>query len=453
MIRHILFTGVCAMLICGGQSTVAQNRLGIENENATSIGIYIKDLKTGRVIADRNSSLALMPASVMKVVTTASALHFLGEHFRFTTDVSLVGNRNKTDNRIWEGNLVVKSVGDPTIESENFKRNLGFCDSIVSNIRRLGVKEINGRIIVEQTMSNAGQIPEWQISDVACGYGAGLYGFNFMDNTLTVTPATGNVKPYAPGLEIERVTTTAGNQLLRGINSNQLFIFARSFANKKWVVSTTMPDPSAVFTDRLIDRMNENGVSLTDRTAKTDERTVWELVYSHKSPASKDIFKSLMIRSDNLFAEGMLRATLPDDSRYLAIKKEKELWTERGLSTKTVVISDGSGLARTNRLSPKFIAGVLEYMAKNDKSDTFVSFFPKAGKDGTMKGFLAKTHLQGKIAMKTGSVNGVQCYAGYKLGANGKPTHVVVIMVNNFFCSRQSLRKAIEAMLTKTFRQ
>lgn len=432
---------------------MAQNRLGIENENATSIGIYIKDLKTGRVIADRNSSLALMPASVMKVVTTASALHFLGEHFRFTTDVSLVGNRNKTDNRIWEGNLVVKSVGDPTIESENFKRNLGFCDSIVSNIRRLGVKEINGRIIVEQTMSNAGQIPEWQISDVACGYGAGLYGFNFMDNTLTVTPATGNVKPYAPGLEIERVTTTAGNQLLRGINSNQLFIFARSFANKKWVVSTTMPDPSAVFTDRLIDRMNENGVSLTDRTAKTDERTVWELVYSHKSPASKDIFKSLMIRSDNLFAEGMLRATLPDDSRYLAIKKEKELWTERGLSTKTVVISDGSGLARTNRLSPKFIAGVLEYMAKNDKSDTFVSFFPKAGKDGTMKGFLAKTHLQGKIAMKTGSVNGVQCYAGYKLGANGKPTHVVVIMVNNFFCSRQSLRKAIEAMLTKTFRQ
>ena len=81
-----------------------------------------------------------------------------------------------------------------------------------------------------------------------------------------------------------------------------------------------------------------------------------------------------------------------------------------------------------------------------------MSFFPKAGKDGTMKGFLAKTPLQGKIAMKTGSVNGVQCYAGYKLGVNGKPTHVVVIMVNNFFCSRQSLRKAIEAMLTKTFR-
>lgn len=452
MIKHIFIGGVFAVLVWGSESITAQNRLGIENENATSIGIYIKDLKTGRVIADRNSSLALMPASVMKVVTTASALHFLGENFRFTTDVSLTGNRSKDNSGVWEGNLVVRSVGDPTIESENFKGNLGFCDSIVSNIRRLGIKEINGRIIVEQTLSNAGQIPEWQISDVACGYGAGLYGFNFMDNTLTVTPATGNVKPYAPGLEIERVTTTAGNQQLRGINSNQLFIFARSFANKKWVISTTMPDPSAVFTAQLMSRMSESGISLTDKTVKTGDADASELVYCHKSPASKDIFKSLMVRSDNLFAEGMLRATLPGDSRYQAIKKEKELWTERGLSTKTVVISDGSGLARTNRLSPRFIAGVLEYMAKNEKSSTFVSFFPKAGKDGTMKGFLAKTPLQGKIAMKTGSVNGVQCYAGYKLGVNGKPTHVVVIMVNNFFCSRQSLRKAIEAMLTKTFR-
>lgn len=452
MIKHIFIGGVFAVLVLGSESVTAQNRLGIENENATSIGIYIKDLKTGRVIADRNSSLALMPASVMKVVTTASALHFLGENFRFTTDVSLTGNRSEDNNGVWEGNLVVRSVGDPTIESENFKNNLGFCDSIVSNIRRLGIKEINGRIIVEQTLSNAGQVPEWQISDVACGYGAGLYGFNFMDNTLTVTPATGSVKPYTPGLEIECVTTTAGNQQLRGINSNQLFIFARSFANKKWVISTTMPDPSAVFTAQLMSRMSESGISLTDKTVKTGDADATELVYSHKSPASKDIFKSLMVRSDNLFAEGMLRATLPGDSRYQAIKKEKELWTERGLSTKTVVISDGSGLARTNRLSPRFIAGVLEYMAKNEKSSTFVSFFPKAGKDGTMKGFLAKTPLQGKIAMKTGSVNGVQCYAGYKLGVNGKPTHVVVIMVNNFFCSRQSLRKAIEAMLTKTFR-
>lgn len=452
MIKHIFIGGVFAVLVLGSESVTAQNRLGIENENATSIGIYIKDLKTGRVIADRNSSLALMPASVMKVVTTASALHFLGENFRFTTDVSLTGNRREGNSGVWEGNLVVRSVGDPTIESENFKGNLGFCDSIVSNIRRLGIKEINGRIIVEQTLSNAGQIPEWQISDVACGYGAGLYGFNFMDNTLTVTPATGSVKPYAPGLEIECVTTTGGNQQLRGINSNQLFIFARSFANKKWVISTTMPDPSAVFTAQLMSRMSESGISLTDKTVKTGDADATELIYSHKSPASKDIFKSLMVRSDNLFAEGMLRAMLPGDSRYQAIKKEKELWTERGLSTKTVVISDGSGLARTNRLSPRFIAGVLEYMAKNEKSSTFVSFFPKAGKDGTMKGFLAKTPLQGKIAMKTGSVNGVQCYAGYKLGVNGKPTHVVVIMVNNFFCSRQSLRKAIEAMLTKTFR-
>lgn len=438
--------------ILSGESLSAQSMLGIEHENAASIGIYIKDLKTGKVIVERNSSLALIPASVMKAVTTASALHFLGDNFRFTTDVSLVGSRDSGNNRVWDGNLVVKSVGDPTLESENFRNNMGFCDSIVANIKRLGIKEIKGSVVVEQSMPNAGQVPEWQISDVACGYGAGLYGFNYMDNILAVSPSTGKTKPYVPGLEIERITTTSGNEMIRGVNSDKLMIFARSFANKKWVVSTTMPDPAAVFTYHIISQLEDNGIKISDSATNIGADKESTSVYRHRSPASKDIFKSLMVRSDNLFAEGMLRATLPGESRHRAIKKEKELWTQRGLSTKAIVISDGSGLARTNRLSPKFIAEVLEYMSKSDKVTSYVSFFPKAGIDGTLKNFLAKTPLQGRIALKTGSVNGVQCYAGYKLGSNNQPTHVVVIMVNNFFCSRSTLRKSIETMLTKTFR-
>ena len=84
-------------------------------------------------------------------------------------------------------------------------------------------------------------------------------------------------------------------------------------------------------------------------------------------------------------------------------------------------------------------------------SKDYVSLFPKAGRDGTLKRFLRKTRLDGKLALKTGSMTGVQCYAGYKLDGDDNPTHVVVIMVNNFGCERVDVRKAAERLLLELF--
>lgn len=84
-------------------------------------------------------------------------------------------------------------------------------------------------------------------------------------------------------------------------------------------------------------------------------------------------------------------------------------------------------------------------------ADDYVSFFPRAGKDGTLRGFLAKTPLVGSVALKTGSVSAVQCYAGYKLDADGKPTHVIVVLVNGFFCPRKQVREATETLLLDLF--
>ncbi|MDE6653137.1 MAG: D-alanyl-D-alanine carboxypeptidase, partial [Muribaculaceae bacterium] len=114
-------------------------------------------------------------------------------------------------------------------------------------------------------------------------------------------------------------------------------------------------------------------------------------------------------------------------------------------------IIDGSGLARGDRLQPKFIANILEWMAISDKSQSFVSLFPKVGEDGTVQSLLRDTRLKGMLALKSGSMSSVQCYAGYKLDEKGSPTHVVVILVNGFFCERPALRKSIENFLLKTF--
>lgn len=428
----------------------AQDLFGIEGEEATSIGVYIKDLQTGEVLYDYNSEIALTPASVMKAVTTASALTLLGEDFRFSTKVELQGKM--AANGSWHGDLIVRSSADPTVESSHFKANLGFCDSIVASLRRIGVKSVEGRIMVEQYLPQPGPIEQWEIEDVAWPYGAGLYGFNYRDNTCSVSPLTGEAKPYVPGLKVELHQGRDSSDLLRGIGSERLTVYApkTAYKNKKWSIATTMPDPAAVFIHQLREDLNRSGISVLDKDIDVAGAPV-RTVYTHRSPAADEIMKSLMVRSDNLFAEGILRAFAPGETRSNAIKREKELWSSRGIDSRYSLIFDGSGLTRGNRLQPRFISDVLQWMAESPKAKTYVGFFPKAGVDGTLGGFLLKTPLKGKIALKTGSMNAVQCYAGYKLDDSDVPTHIIVIMVNGFFCKRSELRKGIEQLLIDLF--
>lgn len=451
MNRKIIATALSGVVMAMASFVAAaQDLLGIDGEEATSIGVYIKDLKSGEVLYDYNSELALTPASVMKLVTSATALSLLGEDYRFTTAVELRGDYAPGDRHSWRGDLVVCSSGDPTLESENFKDNLGFCDSIAVGLRRLGITSVEGRIVVEQTMKDAGPVAQWEIEDIAWPYGAGLFGFNYLDNTFTVYPLTGETKPFVPGFEVEMHKSDDSNDMIRGVYSDRLVVFSRNTTKKKWSVRTTMPDPSAVFVYQLTDVLKRNGISVGEkegRTVKPQTKTV----HVHRSPTAKDMLRSLMVRSDNLFAEGMLRAIAPSDSRSGAIKREKELWTNRGVNADYTIINDGSGLTRANRLSPRFIGDVLQWMSESRLAATYAGLFPKAGMDGTMRTFLSGTSLEGKIALKTGSVSSVQTYAGYMLDDEGLPTHVIVVMVNGFFCKRADVRKAVEQLLIDTF--
>lgn len=427
--------------------------LGIDGEESTSIGIYIKDIRkttpaAERVLMDHNSQMALTPASVMKALTTATALDVLGEDFRFSTAVELQGSRSGST---WQGNLVVRSSGDPTLESENFKSNNGFCREILDGLKKAGITKITGRVLVVQSLSDAGPILQWECEDIAWPYGAGLFGMNWRDNTFTLYPATGKTSPYVPDLKIDVRKSSSGNDLIRGVASNNLVIYATNPNNRKWVTRSTMPDPAAVFEAELLDVLRKGGVTVADaKVSATGGDTL--AVCTHRSPRSAEIFRSLMVRSDNLFAEGMLRASSAGTSRKKAIENEKALWSNRGINAKYTIINDGSGLTRANRLSPRFLANVLEWMADSPKGELYASFFPRAGLDGTMKGFLAKSELQGRLALKTGSVSSVQCYAGYLLDKEtAKPTHVVVVMINGFFCPRVQVRKAVERLLLEKF--
>lgn len=424
-----------------------QGILGIDGEESTSVGIYVKELATGKVLVDHNSQRALTPASVMKAVTSASALSVLGADGCFATDVYLRGAKGA--GAVWNGDIFIAASGDPTLESENFKSKLGFCDSIAVALKRKGISRVSGAIVVSQTMKDAGPNIKWEVEDIAWPYGTGLWGFNWRDNCARLYPVTGRTVPEVPGLKVDLRKVTGGNDIVRGIFSDRLIAYTRDTKNAKWSLGVSVPDPTAVFVAELRKRLSAAGITVGQKaTAPAGTQT---RLYTHRSVPYSDILRSLMVRSDNLFAEGMLRAIAPDASRDGAIKREREIWATRGVNPRYTIIHDGSGLTRANRLSPRFLGDMLEWMARSPMAKTYAGFFPRAGKDGTLRGFLAKTPLVGEIALKTGSVSSVQCYAGYKLDADANPTHVIVIMVNGFFCPRRQVREGAEDLLLDLF--
>ncbi|MBD5229238.1 MAG: D-alanyl-D-alanine carboxypeptidase/D-alanyl-D-alanine-endopeptidase [Bacteroidales bacterium] len=423
-------------------------RLNFSGRDAATIGVYITNLSTGQAVERENINMSMIPASILKSVTSATALNLLKGDFRFNTDVMLSGTLS---GGVLNGNLVVKASGDPTVESSHFTDREGFIASIVSGLKSKGVTTIKGEIIVDEEMfSDTGQVPQWVIEDTGWDYGAGFYGFNYNNNTFRLYTETQKTVPEVPYIDVIIDKNTSSTDIERGMNSDLYIVSGRNVENPNFYVTTTMNSPALAFVHNLRERLKKNGITVEENVI--DSTSGETLLLRYYSPVNTEMLRTLMFKSDNLMAEATLRALAPGQSRDAAIKKELAFWKNRGISTDYIKIADGSGLARVDRVTPKFMEQVLTHMAKSSMADTYVSLFPKVGKEGTVRNFLKGTALDGKLVLKSGSMNGVHCYAGYKLGSNGKPTHSVVIIVNNFFCTRDALRKEIQRFLLAVFK-
>ena len=102
-------------------------------DNAT-VGIYVYDLKGDSVVVANNAGLGMTPASILKSLTTATAIQTMGMNHRFGTSVLLSGTPGKDGN--WNGDLIVRPNVDPTLESRHFPQYGGLCDSIVCRLQQ-----------------------------------------------------------------------------------------------------------------------------------------------------------------------------------------------------------------------------------------------------------------------------------------------------------------------------
>lgn len=384
--RQIISTFI---LLLVAFSVDAEPRQINEIDPAAWVGVYVKDLRSGNIVAQEQADRAFIPASIQKSLPVAAALTVYGPEYQLVTPVTMQGKL--VDGRL-HGNIVISPAGDPTLGT-----GTGFVTNLVDSLCNKGVCTIDGRILIDgDRWPDQGFVDTWEIDDTRYDYGAGWFAFNFDHN-------------------------------LQGNMSNPV------------------SNPADAAQERILTALQRRGIEVKGGLILPAD-SVEELVYEHRSPMLVDMCRDLMERSDNLMAEAVLRMLAPYGKRAEAIKEQDEILGGAGAKIGLKRQYDGSGLSRGNLLTPRGLGTVLEAMSGNR---SFVSTFPAAGRQGTVKKLLKGTPLEGKFVVKSGSMTGVLCYAGYKIDDDGVPTHVIVMMVNNTFKPTGQVRRALEKLFFK----
>ena len=180
------------------------------------------------------------------------------------------------------------------------------------------------------------------------------------------------------------------------------------------------------------------------------------MVSDKSSPPLSELIVPLNRESLNLYAEHLLRELggMRKGSSTLesGLEVVNEFWTEKGIFLNGFYPSDGSGLSRSNGISPRTLAEILRYMALGSNSDLFLNSLPLAGKTGTLQSAFKGTMLENNLRAKTGSMTRVRSMAGIFTNKTGKKV-IFAIITNNFEGTQASARHSIEGFLNEIYFQ
>lgn len=441
-----------------------------------SIGISVRDLSTGKTVVSHNEDKSLTTASIMKLVTTATALELLGPNFRYSTTLALDAQDPST--------LLVVGSGDPTLGTSAFKENN---NSFLLNWTRALQNPLTGienlkLYVVDNLFGYNGISDEWTWIDMGNYYASGAYGISVFDNSYRIFFDTTNrnscpiilrTDPEIKGLsfinQLQLNTTGRDNGYIYGAPFSYQRILRGNIpaGRTAFSIKGDIPDPGLLLGETLAVELSKIGINMSSvETAQKDyinlnyksgqpqkNYRVEQVLHVHQSRPLTDILRETNVESNNHFAELLIRTIgrnqnqdIYSDALQEGVKFINSYWTKQNVSTSSLFLHDGSGLAPQDAASSEFFCDLLTHMySKSNYSKEFYASLPIAGQEGTLKNFMSKTKYSGKIRAKSGSIGGVQCYAGYLIDGNKR--YAFTIMVNKFTGSRAVVRKSIETFL------
>jgi len=436
---------------------------GTDYKNSTN-SITVYDFAKSKTLYDINGSVSVLPASVLKLITTATALELFGSDYKFQTKIGYTGS---ISNGVLDGNLVVVGGGDPTLGSRHFQDDkYSFFNEICKSIKNIGITKINGKVLIDVSIfDNEAVSAFWLWEDIGNYYAPVITGLSVFDNSYTLTLKSGKpgTKPGIVGVDIPLLDMTFDNYLVAAnnnkdsayiygepYNKNRVLRGSIPYGRESFSIKGDIPDPAGLFLKLLLQKLNENSITVSDGTVLHKKIEGIKLINTLYSKPLGEIVKITNKKSDNLFAEYLLRHIALTKVNSNASAKDgimviKNYWKSKGLDVSSLQMFDGSGLSPMNRVSSDFLTQILTYMAKSKYFKIFEQSLPLAGVEGSVSGFLGESELRGKLRLKSGTMQGVTCYAGYYYEKGIK--YVVVLMSNHLYLPRNKVRNDFQYFL------
>lgn len=441
---------------------ISNNQLSnlIEKSNALNnsyIGVSVFDIKINKEILSYNSDKLFTPASTLKLLYTLSAIDSKGKDFKFKTKFYYTGNI--IFDGTLEGDLLIYASGDPSFGSPRFYKEgvLSIFKGIEKAIRSIGIKCIDGDIILVIPKNSYPVNGSWTVEDLGNYYAGGAWPLNFNDNEYKVIFNTGNKESYPtkiisiipeiPFLKID-------NQVISGKpnSSDNSYIYGMPYSfdriikgtlpvNKnRFTIKGAIPNPPLTFLRLLYSYFEERGIYTNNirisETSPNNKKPIFDIV----SPNLLKITKICNDYSINMYSEALsqllcLKENTPND--YLNQEEIETFLSQYNIDFKSTQIVDGCGLSSKNLISPNSLNQFIKLMIDKMGLKTVLDILPQARVDGYAKNILYKN-----IWVKSGSISGVLNYSG--ILKSNSDYYIFTIMTNN---SNDSQRKQIKKQL------
>ena len=418
--------------------TTALSQAGIPLDH---VAVMVQPLDSAEPMLSHNAEAALNPASVMKLVTSFAALNQLGPGYGWTTDVWANG---AIEDRVLTGDLVIKGYGDPTLTLERMWL-------LQRALRARGVQHIRGNLVLDTSHFSLPILdPGAFDGEPFALYNAapGALVANFNATTLRLKPDADQVL-IVPDIALPGVTLTSRLLLTDRADCNgwrdammpaftqperyELVVtghYARSCGEQAW--SLSLFEPAATFDFIFRGLWAESGGTLTGATVPGTAPQS-EPLLKFTSETLTEALARLNKYSNNLMTRNLFLtlgaeregapATLEKGARAV-----RDALAQRGISTRKLVLENGAGLSRIERVSAEALNQLLHAAYHSPLFAEFQSSLPIVAVDGTLKRRFNGSALAGNAHLKTGTLRDVSALAGYVYTVNGQRVSFVMLV-------------------------
>lgn len=416
----------------------------------SGVSIQIVDDQSGESIFERNPEIPQTIASITKLITTASALHYLGPDYKFKTSF---WRRGEVQQGNLTGPLLVVGGGDPNISGRFYDDDINAVfDKWAEGVRQAGITRVNGDIVLNSSFfDSVGRHPEWPAGQESRWYQAPISALSYNDNVVLVSIRPGSRPGRRVGVSIEPpvdilrpvpLARTVGRRgrvrvaVSRAAGSNAVTVSGTvPLRPAWWSTPIAIDDPPTYFGKALDNRLKAVGIvvngKIVQKAVKPDSN--WTPIATTES----DLLPTIQVcnkRSQGFYAEQIFKTISAEKngqgSWAGSIALAKQYLAGLGLDPSHFQLRDGSGLSAGNRAPAEDLVRFLRAMQRHPYGELWRATLAVSGeKEGTLRHRLNDSLTRDRVVAKTGSLERVSTLAGYVRADSGR-TYVFAILLN-----------------------